>query len=232
MYISQFKTTATFSAITLNNILAPTTGNYLLNFDMGSANSGTSFSFDDVLLCQQDAWVVPESVKVEGVLRADTSTSFEEGSPTLFKPQIMTPFADASVILQQTGAAAKSGATGAAITVNKAGSYPWHVQLAGPAVRLQASKSYTVQLAMKQVVPLGADASHQRNVVTVNWIQPEVYTATAVGAIQPTGSYEVHTLRPVSPPQDGLFYLTVDMGTLAAGTTLFVDDLIVYEASQ
>ena len=229
LYISQFKTTAKFSAITVSNILPPATGNYLLNFDVGSADSGTSFSFDDILVCQQDTWVVPESVKVEGVLRADTSTSFELGSPALFRPQVTTQFADASVVLQQTGAAAKTGATGAAITVNKAGSQPWHVQLAGPAVRLQASKSYIVQLAMKQMVPSAAGAT-QPNVVTVNWIQPEVWTATAVGAVQPTSSYEVYTLPAVSPPLDGLFYLTVDMGTVAAGTTLFVDDLNVYEA--
>jgi hypothetical protein len=127
----------------------------------------------------------------------------------------------------QSSAAAASGSFGAAVTVNTPSDQPWHVQLAGPAVPLDASKSYTVQISLRQ---FGSSNSNKGNVLQFNWVQPEVWIPTALSSIQPTASYATYTLPPMSPPSSGLFYLTVDMGSVAAGTTLYFDDIKVYEA--
>lgn len=233
--MSQPKTTTSFSTTITYNLAPPVTGNYLLNFDMGLAAAGTAFTFDDILVCQQDKKVnVIMSTEIIDVLRTDTSTDFEANAPMLFKAQVTAP-ADASVVLRQQDTdalgAADTGAYGAAITINTPGTAPWHVQLAGPYVPLRSNKTYTIQLALKQKLnSTVSGGSQQVNAVNVNWVQPDVWVPTAVATVKPTAEYDTYTLPATSPPKDGLYYLTVDMGTVAAGTTLFFDNIKVFEA--
>lgn len=237
-FAEQPKTTPSFATRTTVDLTPPVSGSYLLNFDVGLAPVNTTFAFDDIMICEQSKQLntAPNSnansnnLKGQdpaGVLRTDTSTGFEKDAPLLFRAQV-TPPAEASVNMQlQSSAAASTGASGAAVTVNTPSDQPWHVQLAGPAVPLDASKSYTVQISLRQ---FGSSNSNKGNVLQVNWVQPEVWIPTALSSIQPTASYTTYTLPAMSPPSSGLFYLTVDMGSVAAGTTLYFDDIRVFEA--
>jgi hypothetical protein len=235
-FAEQPKTTTSFATHTTVDLTPPASGNYLLNFDLGLAAANTTFAFDDISICEQDKQVNvapsansnnPKAPAPAGVLRTDTSTGFEKDSPLLFRSQV-TPPADASVVMQmQHSAAAASGSFGAAFTINTPSSQPWHVQLAGPAVQLDAKKTYTVQISLRQ---FGGSNSNKDNFVQVNWVQPDIWIPANMDIIQPTASYTTHTLQPMSPPDSGLYYLTVDMGSVAAGTTLYFDDIRVYEA--
>lgn len=117
------------------------------------------------------------------------------------------------------------GSTAATVTILKAGTEPWHIQLAGKPVYLRADKKYFVELALKQV---GAKTkSGNRPLVT--WVEPDTWVAVSVESLQLTDEYQVFTLPIMSPPKDGRFYLTVDMGLLDESSTVSVDYVKVYQ---
>lgn len=222
VHLTQPKVTHGLGLYTIFDLAPLAAANYLINFDLGLAQSGTNFLFDDIMVCEQTQGMLPMADLPGSQLVTAASSDFE--TPTSYKVQVVAPAA-ATYSMHSTDAAL-NGTYGAAVTVTQPGSQTWDIQLAGPGVPLNATKSYTVQLAMKQS---GGGSAAASNWVKVTWIDYVTFIAASVNTIVPGAGYMTYTLPPMSPPKGGQYYLTIDFGTAAAGTTIFVDTIKVFE---
>lgn len=222
-HLSQPQTTPTFSLRTTINLATPKTSTYLLNIDLGLAEPRTEFKFDDLLLCERVDGALPTG-SFNGSLPVAASSSKFSSFNEVFTPQIVAP-AEATVDMQGIDSEFSDG-RGAVITVIQQGTEPWHIQLLGQPIRLNASATYIVQLTVKQ----SAGSNPASNWFRVTWIGAETYKAASVNTVLPTTSLVTYTLPTMSPPRSGQYYLTIDCGWMATGTTLYIDDVSVFEA--
>lgn len=225
LYLSQLRVTTGVSLYTIFDIVPFATSSYLLNFDLGLADVGAAVTLDDILVCKQSGNMLATTDGHGSRLVAAASTDFEGASN--YWVQVVAP-ANASSTLQSSAAAAPGGQYGASILVNQPGLETWHIQLVGQAVLLNATKSYTTRLALKHSTP--DNVALGSNKVKVTWIQHQTYVAVFVYTLVPTTGYQTYMLPPMSPPTDDQYYMTIDFGTVVAGTTVYVDDINVFEA--
>eukprot|EP00775_Hariotina_reticulata_P013144 gene13144-13274_t len=230
-----------FAVVATSDLQPPSSGLYLLALGLGAADAGTVFSFDNILLCAEDKQGSTEQL---GKLLPASSSGFEDWSSIPFRGQLVSP-ADATFNLHAAGKSAKSGTFGASVFIKRQGEAAADMQLAGSQpVFLSASKSYIVTLSMQCIGPAWATAAavlaasgtaeEQSSLaaVQVSFVEDNTWAATAVATLRPKGSSSGHltyTLPPTSPPHDGSYSLSIDFGTMPVGTTLYFDDVQVFE---
>lgn len=218
-YAAHPQTTQQYQPFVKVNLSPPATTKYLLNFDLALAPQGTTFSFDDIMLCKQPYKVTNfiDLSPTRSVLLPEASEDFE-GAHSKYAFQVAAGKASPTV---KPGQGTK-GSNAASVSIIKGGTEAWHIQLAGRPVPLYANKKYVVELAMKQE----RASSRPANRALVTWVQPETWVAVSVESVQLSSEYQVFTL-PMVPPKDGKFYLTVDMGLLEG--SVLIDYIKVYQ---
>ena len=154
-----------------------------------------------------------------GALLPETSTTFEAGAPQPFLGGAFLGAA-ATFDLAAGGAAAYSGARGAAVTVTTPGAASFHVQLFGPFVPLSAAKFYTAQFQIK------ASATTR---VTVTWLREGDFLTFGTTSFLVDAVWKDYRLFALRPPADGRYHLQIEMGLVPAGTTVYCDDVQVFD---
>jgi hypothetical protein len=186
------------------------------------------FVMNDDVPCVRAAWVqlAPASPPrpaplraLPGALMAATSSTFEPGTPNPFSGAAYAAAA-AKFDFAAGGAAAYSGARGAAVTVFTQGKENWHVQVTGPYVPLSPDKQYAAHFWIR--------ANRGPFNATVLWLRRE-------GGLVPFGvsTFSIDTvfkqmrLHALKPPAPGSYHLQIELGGARAGTTVYLDDIQV-----
>jgi hypothetical protein len=241
VYTSTAEVTHSYAVFKMADLQPPSSGLYLLAFELGAVDADIVISFDNILLCAEDKQGSTEQL---GKLMPATSSGFEDWSSIPFRGQLMSP-ADATFNLHAVGKSAKSGLYGASVFIKRRGEAATDMQLAGSQpVFLSASKSYIINISMQCISPawvtaaavLAASGTAEQQAslaaVQVSFVEDNTWTATAVATLRPKGGstgYLTYTLPPTSPPHDSSYVLSIDFGMMPFGTTLHFDDVQVYE---
>ncbi|KAI8468211.1 MAG: hypothetical protein J3K34DRAFT_523112 [Monoraphidium minutum] len=158
---------------------------------------------------------------------AATSTDFEGAGPF---PASGSQFAGAAATFTFGAAAGASaaagGAQGAAVAVATQGAAQWHLQVVGPWVTMTARRRYTVRVQARATAAAP---------VTLLLLRNRVFSPHAPSLAPVTvgpAAWTTLTATDVVLPATDEYHVQIEFGRAPAGTTLFFDNIEVFDTTD